>query len=83
MNFPFYEIQLQPRKLENGKYKAGASVNEHTGDGVKVILPRWELKDKEFDSEEAANRIMSFNATRYLKEKHGLEDLTQVKITRV
>jgi len=78
MEFPFYEIQLKPRRLESGKYKAGCSIREHTGDSVIDILPRWEL-NSEFESKEAANRIMKFNAKQFLRREYGPEVLKKVK----
>ncbi len=84
MNFPFFEIELRPRRLENGSYKAGCVVSEHTGDTVHVILPKWELKNNIYENEDAANKHMIFNVLRYLKREHGLKDkdLEKVKISK-
>lgn len=81
MDFPYYEIQLKPRKLGNGKFKARCGIKEHTGDKVRDILASWELEQEGFDTEGAANRVMKFNAVRYLKREYGLTDLDRVKIS--
>ncbi len=74
MGFPYFEIQLNSRRLKNGEYKAGCSISEHTGDGVHVILPRWELKNRNYKDEEEANRTMIFNAKQYLSREYGAKD---------
>lgn len=84
MDFPYYEIRLEPKRLSTGKYKAVCSLSEYTGDKVHVILPKWEL-ERVFDSKDAANRIMRLNAVQYLKREYSLneEDLKRVKISEV
>ena len=82
MDFPFFEIQLKPRKAESGEYIAGCIVMEHTGDTVHVLLPRWELKNKKYENDEAANKIMTINALQYLKREYGLKDTSQIKISK-
>lgn len=79
MDFPYFEIELKPRLLENGKYKAGCSISEHTGDMVNVILSRWELKD-DYVSQEAANKIMRLNALQYLKRENANIDMSKIRI---
>ena len=86
MDFPYYEIQLKPRRLENGKYKARCSIRLHTGDKVyDTLSTSWEREDPEFDSEDAANIFMIHNAKDHLKREYGLDkkDLERVKISYI
>ncbi|MFS8159414.1 MAG: hypothetical protein ACMG6E_04215 [Candidatus Roizmanbacteria bacterium] len=73
MNFPYYEIQLSPRKLKSGKYKATCNIFEQTGDGVKTIQTRWKINGT-FETKDAANTIMRFQAIHFLKREYGLDD---------
>ncbi|OGC68600.1 hypothetical protein A2415_01150 [candidate division WWE3 bacterium RIFOXYC1_FULL_39_7] len=80
MKFPYYLVQLNSRKLDNDKFKAGCSVSEHFSDRVHEILPRWELERKTFENIDAANKAMQFNALQYLKREYGADAIERVKI---
>ena len=39
-------------------------------------------KNKKYENEEAANKIMTINALQYLKREYGLKDTSQIKISK-
>lgn len=81
MSFPYYEVTLKPRLLENGKYQAGCTLLQHTGSDVNVILPDWKLEKQLFDNKVEANKMMRKNIIHYFKNKLGLNDPSNVVVT--
>ena len=81
-NFPYTEIVLVPRIVDNGEWRPGCAINRHTGDKVEVIQARWEL-EKTCENKDAANLIMRANAFHYLRTTLGLDDsdIDEVKVT--
>lgn len=80
MEFPLFEIEIKPREISDGKFKARCNIMEHRGNETHMIISGWELS-KEYESEEVANMHMKFNAIQYLKRERPDLDLNKVEIT--